>query len=349
MESAFRSIEGIKELRSYAYEGSGVIIAEFDAGFNTDKALNDIRAKVDDTEHELPKGTDKPIVEEVNLSLLPVLNVILMGDIPEESLIKIARELRDKIEIVQDVLSVGIGGDREDVVEVLVDPKTLEFYNLNLNQISEAISRNNTLIAVGQVRNKGGTFSVKLPATIETVEDLYDFPILAYNNTVIKLKDIAEIRKTYKDPEYIARVNGKPAVVLEVIKRTGANIISTVAEVKKVIKEEEKFLPNNLNIIYSQDASQRIVDVVADLENGIILAAILVSIIIVFSVGGRSALLVGLSIPSSFLIGILILEMSGYTLNIVVLFSLILTVGMIVDDAIVVSEYADRKILEGWT
>ena len=347
MESAFRSVSGIKELKSYAYEGSGIIIAKFYAGFDNDKALSDIRTKVDDTEHKLPKGTDRPVVEEVDFSLFPVLNIILMGDIPEESLIKISRNLRDKIEIIRDVLKVNIRGDREDVVEIVVDPKILEFYNLNLSQLAQIISRNNVLIAVGKVKNEGGTFSVKLPATIEIVEDLYDFPILTHNNTVIKLKDIAEIKKTYKDPKYIARVNGKSAVVLEVSKRTGANIISTVKEVKEVIKNEQKFFPHNLDMIYSQDASQRIIDVVDDLENGILLAVILVSIVVVLSVGGRSALLVAFSIPSAFLVGILVLKMSGCTLNIVVLFSLILTVGMIVDDAIVVSEYADRKIIEG--
>ena len=347
MEMALRNISGIKELKSYAYEGSGVILIKFHAGFDSDKALRDVRAKVNDTEHELPKDTDKPIIKEINLSLMPVLNIILTGDIPEESLIIIARKLRDKVENVQDVLSVNISGDRKDIVEIIVEPETLEFYGISLSQISQMIAENNSLVAVGKVKNEGGTFSVKIPSTIESVYELYNFPIFADGNKVIKLKDIAKIKKTYKDPEYIARVNGKPAIVLEVSKRTGANIISTVTEVKNTIADQKAYLPSNLNIIYSQDQSENIIEMVDDLENGILLAVILVTIVVIFSVGGRSALLIALSIPSSFLVGILVMEVSGYTLNIVVLFSLILTVGMIVDDAIVVSEYADRKIIEG--
>lgn len=347
MEIALRNISGIKELKSYAYEGSGVILIKFHAGFDTDKALRDIREKVNDTEHELPKNTDKPLIKEINLSMIPVLNVILTGDIPEESLIAIARQLRDEVENMQDVLSVNIAGDRTDIVEIVFEPEILEFYGFTLSQIGQVIAENNSLLAVGKIKNEGGTFSVKIPSTIETVYDLYNLAIFTDGNKVIKLKDIAKIKKTYKDPEYIARVNGKPAIVLEVSKRTGANIISTVTEVKKIITEKKAYLPSNLDIIYSQDQSENIKDMVDDLENGILFAVILVTIVIIFSVGVRSALLIALSIPSSFLVGILLMEVSGYTLNIVVLFSLILTVGMIVDDAIVVSEYADRKIIEG--
>ena len=347
MELALRSVSGIKELTSYAYEGSGVIIAKFNAGFDSNKALNEIRAEINDAEHNLPKDTDKPIIKEINLSLMPVLNVILTGDIPEESLITMSRKLKDKVETVEDVLSVDLKGDRVDVVEIIVTPQILDSYNISLVQLSQIIAKNNALIAVGQVKNDGGTFSVKVPSTIENVSDLFDFPVFSHNGQVVKLNDIAQIKKTYKDPNYIARVNGKSAVVLEVSKRTGANVISTIKKVKNLVEQEKKFLPSHLEVIYAQDESDKIIDMVDELENGILLAIILVTIVVVFSVGGRSALLIALSIPTSFLIGILLMDMLGYTLNIVVLFSLILTVGMIVDDAIVVSEYADRKVIDG--
>ena len=130
------------------------------------------------------------------------------------------------------------------------------------------IAENNSLIAVGKVKNEGGSFSVKIPSTVESVNELNDFPIFSYKNKVIKLKDIAVIKKTYKDPEYIARVNGTSAIVLEVTKRTGANIISTISQVKEVVKNQQKYLPNNLKIIYSQDQSENIKSMVDDLENG---------------------------------------------------------------------------------
>lgn len=164
---------------------------------------------------------------------------------------------------------------------------------------------------------------------------------------VLKLKDIAEVMNTYKDIKNTARVNGKSALVLEISKRTGYNIILTVEAVKAEIDGMRDSLPNNLEIVYSQDKSDDIKDILSDLENTILIASILVVIVIMKAVGTRASFLIALSIPSSFLSGILILQLMGYTLNIVVLFSLILTVGMIVDDAIVVSEYADRKIIEG--
>ena len=135
-------------------------------------------------------------------------------------------------------------------MEIIVEPETLEFYGISLSQISQMIAENNSLVAVGKVKNEGGTFSVKIPSTIESVYELYDFPIFSDGSKVIKLKDITKIKKTYKDPEYIARVNGKPAIVLEVSKRTGANIISTVKEVKKIIAGQKMYLPSNMNIIY---------------------------------------------------------------------------------------------------
>ena len=193
----------------------------------------------------------------------------------------------------------------------------------------------------------GGAYAIKVPSMISNLEELLNFPIKASTEGILKLKDIASVRATMKDSETIARVNGKPAVVLEVTKRTGANIINTVSAVKKTVKEASADLPSSVNILYSQDQSNQIIDMIIDLENSIILAAILVVIVIVLSVGFRSALLIGLSLPASFFVGILMLDMCGYTLNMVVLFSLILTVGMIVDDAIVVSEYADRKMVDG--
>jgi multidrug efflux pump len=347
MEQAFRNIEHIKELESFAYEGSGVIIAHFDPGADSDKALRDVREKVNDTIPQLPADTKQPTIRQINLSLLPVLDVILQGDIPLERLVVIARDLKNKIEGITDILAVEIGGDRKDVVEILVKPATLSAYNLNLTQLTDIIKKENKLVALGQIINKNGAFSLKLQNTISSAQDLLSFPIIEKDGIIVKLGDIAEVRKTYKNPLQITRVNGKNTVVLEVSKRTGANIIDTVNKVKSVLTAEKEYLPDNLNIIYSQDQSQSIIDIISDLENGLLLAIILVTITVVISVGGRSAALIALSIPTSFLVGILIMHASGYTLNIVVLFSLILTVGMIVDDAIVVSEYADRKIIEG--
>ena len=347
LEKQLKSIEGIKEIVSYAYEGSASVLLEFNAGFDSAKALNDVRAKVQDAEKDLPTDAKKPSVNEINLSKFPVLNIVLKGDIPERTLIKIARELRTQIETIPEVLSVAIGGDREESLEIIVEPKVLETYNLTLDTLRQVVSQNNRLIAAGSLRTKSGEYSIKIPSLISDYTTLMNFPVKTDGDNITRLKDVAQVRKTYKDATTIARVNGKPAVVLEVSKRTGENIIDTVKSIKGVIEDNRKYLPENLEIIYSNDNSQEIIDMVSDLENTIFIAVFLVMIVVIASVGLRSAILISLSIPFSFLAGILFLGLTDHTLNVVVLFSLILTIGMIVDDAIVVSEFADRIMHEG--
>lgn len=347
MENALRSIEGIKEMTSYAYEGSASIILEFHAGFESNKALTDVRNKVNDNEHFLPDGTDKPTINEINLSLFPVLNVVLTGDVPERTLLVIARDLKNKIQAVDGVLEVKIAGEKKDSLEVIVEPKVLEGYGLSLQLVKQIIDSNNKLVAAGFLRSNTGEFSIKVPSLIQDLESMLDFPVKVSEGKTLRVRDVAQVRKTYKEANDIARVNGKPAIVLDVSKRTGENLILTVERIKKVVEMEKLYWPEKIELIYGQDQSKNIIDMVADLENNIIFGVILVVIVVILSVGVRSAFLISLSIPFSFLAGILLLNLWGLTLNIVVLFSLILTVGMIVDDAIVVSEYADRLMING--
>lgn len=347
LEKSLRSIEGIKEITSYAYEGSASVMLEFYAGFDSSQALNDVRAKVQDAENDMPIGAKKPSVHEINLSKFPVLNVILSGDIPERTVIKYGRDLKERIESIAEVLSVNIGGNREDALEIIVEPGVLESYGLSTASISQIISINNQLVAAGSLRGKSGEFSIKVPSVIKDFDALMNFPVKVDGSSIVKIKDVAQVLKTYKDPVTVARVNGKPAIVLEVSKRTGENIINTVSKVKAIVEKEKLYWPEKLEIRYASDHSHEIIEMVSDLENNIIFGVILVIIVVIISVGLRSALLISLSIPFSFLAGILFLGLTGHTLNIVVLFSLILTVGMIVDDAIVVSEFADRIMKEG--
>ncbi len=347
LETSLRGIAGVKEMTSYATEGSASVIMEFKAGFDSDKALRDVRSKVDDTENELPEDSKKPTVHEVNLGLFPVLQVVLTGDIPERTLIKMARDLKNKVEAIPGVLEVKIGGDRVDSLEIVVEPKLVEGYGLSIQSIKQIIDNNNKLVAAGSLRGKTGEFSIKVPSLIDNLDSLLNFPVKVSGDKTLRVRDIAEVRRTFKEANDIARVNGKPAVVLEVSKRTGENIISTIAHVKEVVEQEKLFWPDKLELLYGQDQSNRIISMISDLENNIIFGVILVMIVVILSVGYKPALLISLSIPTSFLAGILLLSTFNLTLNIVVLFSLILTVGMIVDDAIVVSEYADRLMLNG--
>lgn len=346
MEIELRSIEGVKEMRSNASEGFASVILEFNAGFDSKKALQDVREKVEVAKAELPEDTEEPKVNEVNLSTFPVMNVILYGDVPERALHRIADDLEDKIESVPEVLSVDIAGDKEEMIEIIISPVLLESYGLTSN-IVNFTSSNNLLVAAGAMDSEDGKFVVKVPGLIDGIEDILNLPLVVEGDNVIRVKDIAEVRKSFKDAEGYAKVNGQPAIVLEVAKRTGENIIETIDEVKKIVNEESEFWHESINVAFSQDKSSKIIDMVSELQNNIILAIILVVIVILAFIGFKAAGLVAFSIPGAFLIGILTLGFLDMTLNVVVLFSLIMSVGMLVDSAIVVIEYANRKIAEG--
>jgi multidrug efflux pump len=347
VETRMKSLSNVKEMRSAAYQGGGYVLIEFNAGADLSTALEDVRAKVSDAKRDLPQGSEEPTINEVNLSEFPVLVVTLAGDVPERSLMAAARELRDRIEEVPGVLEAVLQGAREDLVEVIIDPVKLSSYGLQLDQLIQGVGASNSLVAAGNIEGSEGKYAVKVPSLIENVEDVANLPIVAGPNAVVRASDLATIRSTYKDAETITRLDGKPAIAIEVKKRTGANLIETVDQVKVVADEFAKRLPEGSIVSYSQDKSTSIRQLLGDLQNHVLIAVILVFIVILYSLSGRASMLIGLAIPTSFLLGILMLSLTGLTVNIVVLFSLILAVGMLVDDAIIVTEFAERRMTEG--
>ncbi|MAJ64030.1 MAG: MFS transporter [Alphaproteobacteria bacterium] len=347
MEKDLNAIDGVEKMTSNAYQGGASIQLEFDAGFDADQALTDVRDKVDEAKVDLPEETDEPTVSEVNFSLFPVLVVQLSGLVPERTLLRIARDLRDELEAIPSVLEVKIGGDREEAVEIVIDPLLLESYELNGNDILATFNRSNRLVAAGNLDTGSGRFAVKVPGLFETARDIWDMPVKVEGDAVIRVRDVADIRRTFKDPESFARVNGQPALTLEIVKRTGENIIETIDRVKELVETEKAKWPDNVVVGYSQDRSTDIKNMLTDLQNNVISAVLLVMIVCIATLGVRSALLVGVAIPGSFLTGILVIATMGLTINIVVLFALILAVGILVDGAIVVTEYANRRLVEG--
>lgn len=347
MEKELRGIEGVKEMRSKAIEGSASVTLEFDAGFDKDKALADVREKVDIARPELPNEAEEPIVNEVSFSLFPVIVVGLSGNIPEHTLNRLARGLRDKIEEIPQVLNVDIVGTREDLVEILIKPEVFESYHLQLDQIFPRIIRNNKLVAAGTLNIGEGRFPVKVPGLYEKPEDILTTPIKVHGDSVLSMQDLTVLRKSFKDATSYARIAGKPSITLEVKKRTGENIIETTNRVRQIVAEESQEWPENIEITFMQDNSKQIRTMLADLQNNLISAVILVMGVIFLTLGWRTSLLVGLAIPGSFLSSLYALHLAGITINNVVLFSLILSVGMLVDGAIVITEFADRKMAEG--
>jgi multidrug efflux pump len=347
METALKSIKDVKEMRSSAYQGGGNVLMEFNAGADLGKALDDVRSKVSDAKRDLPQGADEPGIFEVNLSEFPVLVVTLSGDASERVLVDAARELKKRIEEVDGVLEAKLQGARDDLVEVIIDPVKLSSYGLKLDQLIGGVAGSNSLVAAGALEGTEGKYAVKVPSLIETPEDVANLPIVASADAVVRARDLATIRAAHKDAESITRLNGKPAIAIEVSKRTGANLINTVDGVKKVADEFKSRMPEGGEITFSQDKSETIRQLLSDLQNSVLTAVILVFIVILYALSGRASLFIGFAIPVSFLIGILFLSMAGHTVNLVVLFSLILAVGMLVDDAIIVTEFAERRMSEG--
>src|SRR4051794_37351595 len=347
VETQLKSVGNVKEMRAMAFEGGGYVLLEFEAGFDSKAALADVRAKVDQAKHDLPRDVDEPQVLEVNLSLYPVLVVGLSGEVPERTLLHIARAAKNAIEQAPGVLSAELRGARDEAVEIILDPTLLASYGMSLDQLGSVTQSFNTLIAAGAIEGETGRFAVKVPSLFEKPQDILKIPIVASPKASVRLLDIAQVKPTFKDATSVTRVNGRPAMSIEVSKRTGANLIQTVDGVKYVVDQIKKSWPAGVDVAFTQDKSKVIRTMLGDLQNSVAMGVLLVAIIILFVLGFRASLFIGIAIPASFLAGVLGLQLAGLTVNIVVLFSLILAVGMLVDDAIIVSEFAERRMAEG--
>jgi multidrug efflux pump len=277
----------------------------------------------------------------------PMLVMNLAGNVPERTLITIAKDLKEEIEGLAGVLEVNLVGVREELMEVIVDPLAMESYGLDQAQIINFVTLNNRLVAAGALQSDEGRFPVKVPGVFESPADVLDMPIKAVRDRVVHFRDIAEVRRTYKDAESYARLNGKPALAVEVVQRARANVIETIDEIKALVAEEQAYWPAEIEVIVSRDKSKDVNDMLTELQNSVLAAVLLVFIVIIGILGIRTALLVGVAIPGSFLMGILLIGSFGVTINMMVLFALIMAVGMLVDGAIVVTEMADRRMAEG--
>ena len=348
MEQEIRTVEGIKEMIAEGYEGGASIQVEFEAGIDTNKALQDIRERVDNATADLPSETDDPTINEVKMSQQdPMLVLNLAGDVPERTLTNIAKDLKEDLEGVDGVLEVNLIGAREELMEVIVNPLAMESYGLDQAQIVAFVANNNKLVAAGALQSAQGRFQVKVPGVFESPVDVLDLPIKAVGERIVHFKDIAEVRRTYKDAESYARLNGKPALAIEVVQRGGANLIDAIADAKATIAKAQQYWPAGIVVSISRDKSEDVNDMLTELQNSVLAAVLLVFIVIIGILGIRSALLVGVSIPGSFLLGILLIGSFGITINMMVLFALIMAVGLLVDGAIVVTEMADRRLAEG--
>jgi multidrug efflux pump len=350
METELKSVDGLKQMDAVAANNVAYIILEFTPSFDQEQAVLDVQEAVDRARAEFPEEAKEPIVEEVDTSSMPIFVVNLFGDVPERTLQNTAKELQQRIEGIPSILGADISGERTDVLEAIVDPTLLESAGITYDELAAAVARNNQLVTAGALETSNGQFNVKLPGLIENAQDLSDLVIRSdATGAIVRMSDIAIVRRTYKDAQSFARYNSNKSVSLEITKRSGENILDTINAVREVVTEYQASgdWPQTIQVEYSQDKSRYIFDMVRSLSSSIINAILLVFIVCLVALGLRSALFVGFAIPGSFLISLFIMWVQGETINMMILFGLILSVGVLVDSAIVIIEYADRKLSEG--
>ncbi|MFN3662214.1 efflux RND transporter permease subunit [Yoonia sp.] len=347
LERQLQALQGLDTMTAQAGEGFATLTLEFMPGFDQDTALQSVRDETDTAAPDLPDGADPPVVREVDVALFPILTVALSGDVPERELIGFARSLEERLEAITGVLQAELTGDRADLLEIVVDPLAIESYGISTDEIAQAVQSNNQLVAAGAFDTGTGRIGVSIPGTIRTINDVLAIPVRVADGTVVRVQDVAEVRQTYLDPDSFARIDGQPTVAFDISKTAGANIIDVVAAVQNAVEETRTGWPEPVRVAYIQNQAEDIETLLGDLENNVIFAILLVMLTTILALGLRASLLVAIAIPGSFAIGILAIALMGFTLNIVVLFGLILVIGMLVDGTIVVVELAERYRAEG--
>ena len=347
LETNLQSIEGVKQMNAVARQGSAFVTLEFEPDFDKDRALEDVRAKVDLARGRFPPDAEEAIVQEANFTDQPVIGIVLSGAAPEREFVRITNALRDRLESLPGVLQADVSGAREEFLEVTVDPIRMEAYKVTSGELAQVIARNNQLVPAGDMLSGSGRFAVKVPGVIEKPEDILSLPIKRNGDRLVTVGDIGDVRRTFKDPTFIARYNGEAAYSVLVSKRSGANVLDTVKAVRKTVEAESKTWPSTVKVDYTFDESEFIERTLLILEGGLLSATLLVMVIIVASLGVRQGLMVGMAIPACFALAFMMLNAIDVTLNQMVMFGLVLAVGILVDGGIVVVEYAERKMAEG--
>ncbi|WP_127145724.1 efflux RND transporter permease subunit [Pelagibacterium montanilacus] len=348
IEQELRDLDGLANISSTATTGHASIFLEFDINFDKDQAMSDTRERVERVRSQLPSDADDPTVNEIDIQGFPTITVSVFGDVPERTLTRYAEELQDELENnVSTARDVTLSGAREEVLEVVVDQLRLESYNLTTNELFDALARNNLIVPAGSLDTGQGRFDIEVPGLISSAQDVQTLPLKSVDGTVITFSDVATINRTFKDATEFTRVNGAPALILGVNKATGTNIIENSRLVRETVERVTADWPAAVQVSYVLDQAVSAEEMLLSLENSVMTAIVLVMIVAVALLGLRPALLIGLSIPVSFMTSFFILQMLGITVNMMIMFGLVLTVGMLVDSAVVMVEYAVRKISEG--
>jgi multidrug efflux pump len=348
IEKELKTLDGLEEVQATAQESMVVVTAEFEVADNIKEIVAEVREAVDRAKAEFPQDTKEPIVNELSPSPEPTIVITFSGDnVAERELYAAAKYYQRELEMLPDVLEADVSGHRDEVVDVVVDPARLEQYGLRVDELIRAVTVNNLLIPAGEMDAAQGRFGIKVPALIETAEDIRALPVRHSAEGSITLGDVASIKRTFKDATGYSFINGKKAIAIEVRKRLNANLIKTVEASRAVIGESRDKFSADMDIGYVFDSSVFTNQMVEELQGNIITAMCLVLMLVVATLGVKSGLLVGFGIPFCLLGSLIFINMLGYSFNFMVMFGLLLSLGMLIDGAIVVVEFANTQAAAG--
>ena len=347
LENRLKTVTGVKNIRSTSYLSFARIFLEFEVGFDIDQALVDVKQGVEEIKYQLPLEAEDPQIEEYSEASFPVMNISIVGGQSIRQKVFYARELKDRIEPIEQILEVNMTGAPEEVLEGVINKAKMESYGVTLSDIYYSVSNNNLIIPGGKQDTGRGSFNIEVPSIIESAKDVYAIPVKVTKDAIVTLGEIATVKRTFKDFTSYARVNGQDAVTLEVSLRESANAIDASNAIRSILKDFKSTLPDNLKIEVSNDDTVYANLMVKELNGNIIAAVILIMVLIIASMGIRVSMLVGLSIPFCFLMTYLILYGLDMEVNFLVMMGLLLGMGMLIDGSIVITEYADKKISEG--
>jgi multidrug efflux pump subunit AcrB len=345
IEDKLDGIDGVKQMSSSSNESYSNIFLEFDPSVNTEDALRRVKDKVDQARGDLPAEAEDPITQELNFNAIPIVNIALYSDYDMERLESLADNLKDRMAKIPGVLEAKIQGKQDKEIAIDVDPALLRQYGLTLSDISKAVSTQHTNVPGGTMLTSGFRFSIKVTGELTDPSQFNDLIVRSVNDKMIRIKDVAHVAFTYtRDRQTISRTNGKPSLTLTVAKRTGEDIVRIVDEAKKIIKDDQAHWPAGTHYEITYDMSKNIRQMVDELQNHLIMGIILVLLVLSFFLGVRNSLFISTAIPFSMAMGFIVLSYMGVTLNMVVLFSLVMVLGMLVDDGIVVVENIYRHL-----
>ncbi|WP_339705276.1 efflux RND transporter permease subunit, partial [Algoriphagus aquimarinus] len=337
IEKELKSLNDVKDITSTSVQDFSSIVVEFNPGVDISKAIQDVKDAVDKSKSELPSDLDQdPNVLEVNTSDFPIMNVNISGDYSEAELKKFGEYLEDEIEKLPEISKADLAGTVEREIQINADPYKMESVGVSFNDIASAIQSENVTISGGNIRSGDFQRTLRVDGEFTDPMEILDIIVKTDNQKIVYVRDVAEVKDTYKERSSYARNKNLPVVTISVVKRSGENLLYAADKIKEIIeKTKADRFPPDLEISITNDRSKATRLQVSDLENSIIFGVILVVLVLMFFLGFRNALFVGIAIPLSMFISFLILNAFGITLNLMVLFSLILALGMLVDNGIV--------------